>query len=355
MHEASLSKLVRIALLPAFAVGITVSAQAQTSPAKDGNASAKAAQTKPDSTAYRALRASKMIGMPVRNPEGKNVGKISDLIVNMNTGDVRYAILEFDPGIFTAEKLFAVPTTQLRMAADRDDLVYNMTRDKLERAAVDRSVWGNRKPIDSAYLGTLDKVWNVKQPASGALAHRASDLIGKDVNSRNGEDIGDIKDLVVNMATQKVHYAVLAFDPSWTAPEQLYAFPLRAFNLTRDKDEVVLDIDKARLQKMKAFTERDFANLNERRWVTDIDRYFVTVLPVVVANPAAGGKASSSETESLDTLFTRLDDDKNGVLSKAEVKDSADVDKHWKRMDKDGNGTVSRAEFMANYTIEAKR
>jgi sporulation protein YlmC with PRC-barrel domain len=354
MRKTRLSSLLRLAFIPAFAVGVAVSAQAHTTAPKDGQTSANAAQTKPDKTAYRAMRASKMIGMQVRNPEGKNLGKISDLIVNMSTGDVRYAMLEFDAGIFKAEQLFAVPTTQLRMAADRDDLVYNMTRDKLERASIDRNVWGNRKPIDNAYLSALDKVWGVVQPAQGKLAHRASDLIGKDVNSRSGEDIGDIKDLVVNMATQKVHYAVLAFDPSWTAPEQLYAFPLTSFNLTTDRDKVVLDIDKARLQKMKAFTEGDFAKLNDRTWVTDIDRYFVTVLPLAVATPKAGGTASNVRTPSLADLFTRLDDDKNGVLSKTEVKDSADVDRNWTRMDKDGNGTISRTEFMSNYTIDAK-
>jgi PRC-barrel domain len=44
----------------------------------------------------------------VRNPAGKALGEINDLIVDMNTGEVRYAILEFDPGVFTPEKLFAV-------------------------------------------------------------------------------------------------------------------------------------------------------------------------------------------------------------------------------------------------------
>lgn len=60
--------------------------------------------------------------MEVQNPQGQDLGKISDMVVNMNTGDVRYAVLEFDPGIFKGEKLFAVPTKQLRMAPDRDTI-----------------------------------------------------------------------------------------------------------------------------------------------------------------------------------------------------------------------------------------
>lgn len=352
MKKNRLSRLLRLAFIPAFAVGFVVSANAQTNAPKDSNTSANAAQIKPDNSSYRAMRVSKMIGMQVRNPEGKKLGKISDLVVNMNTGDVRYAMLEFDAGIFKDEQLFAVPTKHLRMAADRDDLIYNMTRDKLERAGIDRSAWSNREPLDTAYMGKLDKVWGVAQPSQNPSAYRASDLIGKDVNSRSGEDIGDIKDLVINMTTQKVHYAVLAFDPSWISPEKLYAFPLHSFTLRDDRDKVLLDIDKARLKNLKAFNEGDFAKLNDRNWVTDIDRYFVTVLPVKVAAPKAGSTKSKGGRKALSDLFTRLDDDKNGVLSKNEVMDSADVDRNWTRMDKDGNGSVSRKEFMNNYTID---
>jgi hypothetical protein len=35
----------------------------------------------------------------------------------MDTGQVRYAMLEFDPGIFEGERLFAVPTTKLQLGA----------------------------------------------------------------------------------------------------------------------------------------------------------------------------------------------------------------------------------------------
>jgi hypothetical protein len=47
-----------------------------------------------------------------------------------------------------------------------------------------------------------------------------------DAKSRSGQDIGEMEVLVVNMATQKVHYAVLAFDPIRSTPEKHYAFPL---------------------------------------------------------------------------------------------------------------------------------
>lgn len=344
-NVSKLSQRIRLAWLPAVALSLSATAFAQTSantatgkPASQANAT----QAAPNAT-YRPLRASKVIGMKVQNPQGQDLGKISDMVVNMNTGDVRYAILEFDPGIFQGEKLFAVPSAQLRMAADRDTISYNMSKARLEKAAVARSEW-NTAWRDPNYLSNLDKVWGIKQPSRGAAAHRVSDLIGKDVNNREGNKIGEIEELVVNMATQKVHYAVLEFDPSLAAKEQNFVFPLRAFDLTQDRDRLVLDVDKARLQTMKGFTDSRYDSLNDRIWVADIDRYFVTI-----ATPTAAGSAANKRVAD---LFTRLDNDKNGTLNKAEAKGAADLDRDWARFDKNNDGKIDRQEFTGNYTIE---
>lgn len=271
-------------VVASLAACVSVSISAQPATTASGTTGAMNTTTATPSTAYRGLRASAIIGKEVRNPQGTNIGKINDLIVDMNTGDVRYAILEFDPGVFQGERLFAVPTNQLRMAADRDELVYNMTRDKLERTAVNRADW-NRTWRDPNYLANLDKTWGVVQPSRGARAHRVSDLLNQDVKSRQGNKIGEIEELVINMANQKVHYAVLEFDPSWAAPEKFYAFPLSAFNRTGTRDDLVLDVDRSKIQAMKAFPGSRYTSLNDPAWVVDVDRYFVTMLPTVVATP----------------------------------------------------------------------
>jgi hypothetical protein len=163
-------------------------------------------------------------------------------------------------------------------------------------------------------------------------------------HNREGNKIGEIEELVVNMATQKVHYAVLEFDPSLASKEQNFAFPLRAFDLTQDRDRLVLDVDKAKLQTMKAFTDSHYANLNDRVWVADIDRYFVTI-----ATPTAAAAAANKRVAD---LFERLDKDKSGLLSKAEAKGAADLDRDWARFDKNNDGQIDRQEFVTNYTIE---
>lgn len=352
MRKSPYFRSLRLALIPAL-VGVALSANAASSPTD--KAAAGAAPTSTSSTpqssqkaADSAVRASAMIGMPVRNPEGRGLGEISDVIVDMNTGDVRYAVLEFDPGIFQGERLFAVPTKELSLAPGRNGLVYNMSRTRLENARVDRASWDQRKPLDR---DKLDRNWGIAKPTEGPRAHRASDLIGKDVKGLNGNDIGDVKDLVITLHNQKVHYAVLAFDPGWTSPEELYAFPLRAFRLTADRDELVLDIDKARLKQMKPMTVQDFARLNDPTWTASIDHYFVTVFPLVTLS---GNSADTGGTSSPGALFGRLDTDHNGTLSKSEGRADAHVERQWSQLDKNGDGQVTRNEFTSNYASSTR-
>lgn len=251
----------RAAIVSAFACGALTAAAVPTYVLAQ---TAGTASTRTAPAAYHAVRASELIGKNVEGTGKKKVGEIKDVIVNMTTGDVRYALLEFDPGFFKADKLFAVPLSALKfVGTDRKTLQYeDMSREKLEKASVDKADW--QKAVDNrAFVDRVDQNYGYKPPGGTARSFRASKLIGMDVNSRAGKDIGDIKELVIDVSAAKVHYAVLAFDPSWVSREKLYAFPLTAFRMTGDKDELILDVDKPMVERMKNFDEKRWGSLND--------------------------------------------------------------------------------------------
>ena len=62
---------------------------------------------------------------------------------------------------------------------------------------------------------------------------RLSKLIGTDVRNPRGEDLGDIKDLVIDSGSQEVRYAVIEFGGLFGMGEKLFAFPLIAFSQPR--------------------------------------------------------------------------------------------------------------------------
>lgn len=276
--------------LPAWAAG-----SAATSSATTERGAASATKRPGASQAdYRALRASTLIGMSVRNRQGQNIGQIRDMVINMNTGGVQYAVLQFDPGVFEGEKLYAVPTRELRMARDRDDIVYDIRREQLARAGVDRSQWENRQ-LSPGFFTNLDRLWGARAPTPNARAYNASDLIGQNVVDRNGENIGEMEDLVVDMANQRVHYAVMEFDPSWAQAGRNYALPLRVFELGRDRDQLVLNMEKSQLQAMSGFNDERYSRLNDPGWRTQVDRMLAAITPDRDQRQAANATESRSE------------------------------------------------------------
>jgi len=106
--------------IPALMIAITASAYAT-----DAKTNAHAMGTSMGSMSSsdamkstREMRASQLIGMDVEGSDGKHVGKIRDLVVNVTTGEVRYAMLEFDPGIFSSEMVFAIPLKELALTGE---------------------------------------------------------------------------------------------------------------------------------------------------------------------------------------------------------------------------------------------
>lgn len=57
----------------------------------------------------RVLSATSLIGSEVRNPEGEHLGSIIELMIDMETGHVAYAVLAVGGFLGLGEKLFALP------------------------------------------------------------------------------------------------------------------------------------------------------------------------------------------------------------------------------------------------------
>lgn len=336
------SFLCRLAVTPLATVAILATAPvAANAPdavqlAQAGAATAKSAKTV---LPYQGQRASRLMGMNVDNARGENIGEISDLVVDLNTGALRYAILSFDPGLLSAERLFAVPLNQLRMQPGQRHAVYDVDAQQLERASFNRSDWTERFFTDESRVRRLDQAWNFKEPTERASAFRVSDLIGKDIDDRNGREIGEIEDLVIDLSRQRVHYAVAEFDLDQVASGQYHALPLSSLQFVRDRDRdnMGLAMDTARLQAVPSFSRAQWANLNERKWVGDVDRRFGQMSGT--AGGAAVGTADATDR------FSRLDSNRDGWIGREEMRTDTAVAEMWSTLDRDRDGRISREEF----------
>lgn len=80
------------------------------------------------------LSASIVIGDNVVNRAGENLGKIEELMLDLEKGRVAYAILSFGGFQGMGEKLFAVPFEALKLDDSREHFTLDVDKDKMRNA-----------------------------------------------------------------------------------------------------------------------------------------------------------------------------------------------------------------------------
>jgi len=108
--------------------------------------------------------------------------------------------------------------------------------------------------------------------------YRGSKLIGADVENAQGENLGDIKDVVLN-SRGHIEYAVLAFGGFMGMGEKYFAIPWAALKPTAgqkpaDRDHYVLNMDKERLKNAPGFDKNNWPNMADRSWAEQIYAFY---------------------------------------------------------------------------------
>lgn len=102
----------------------------------------------------------------------------------------------------------------------------------------------------------------------------AKTLIGNDVHSHKGDDIGDIKDIMLDVRSGMVRYAVLAFGGFLGMGEKLFAVPWVALTLDTTNKRFVLNVEKERLANAPGFDKDKWPDMADPRWAKEIHSYY---------------------------------------------------------------------------------
>ncbi|HZD42696.1 MAG TPA: PRC-barrel domain-containing protein [Methanomicrobiales archaeon] len=83
-----------------------------------------------------------IVGTIVRDPDDLDLGSIKELIIDISTGRITYAILSHGGILGVGEKLFAIPWDALGVRADERVFTLNIRLDELNRSSgIDRDEW----------------------------------------------------------------------------------------------------------------------------------------------------------------------------------------------------------------------
>ncbi|ARU26473.1 PRC-barrel domain-containing protein [Cellvibrio sp. PSBB006] len=104
----------------------------------------------------------------------------------------------------------------------------------------------------------------------------ADTLIGNDVYNHKDEDLGDIKEIMLDMSSGQVAYAVLSFGSFLGMGEKLFAVPWSALTLDTINKRFILNVEKDRLKSAPGFDKDDWPDMADRSWTQDIHAYYGT-------------------------------------------------------------------------------
>jgi len=94
-------------------------------------------------------RASKIIGTTVKNSKGDKLGKIKELVLNPESGQVVYAVVSFGGLMGVGDKLFALPWKALHWTRDKEYYVFDVDKSTLKKApGFDKKHWPDSSKWD---------------------------------------------------------------------------------------------------------------------------------------------------------------------------------------------------------------
>lgn len=129
----------------------------------------------------------------------------------------------------------------------------------------------NYATTDSPLAQTADIV-----DGPGPAFMSATSLIGDDVYNLQDENLGDVKELMLDMLTGKVAYAVLSFGGFLGMGEKLFAVPWAALKLDTENKRFTLDVNKERLEGAPGFDANNWPDMANPEWANGIHSYYGT-------------------------------------------------------------------------------
>jgi sporulation protein YlmC with PRC-barrel domain len=103
-----------------------------------------------------------------------------------------------------------------------------------------------------------------RMPGGKAPLFKASKLIGYSVKNKQGEEVGEIEEVVINSQDGRIAYAVLSFGGFLGMGDKLFAIPWKSLTPIPEQQSFSLDIDKEKLAETPGFDDTNWPDTAPR-------------------------------------------------------------------------------------------
>jgi hypothetical protein len=102
----------------------------------------------------------------------------------------------------------------------------------------------------------------------------ASSLSKDYVRNRKNEELGSIKDIMIDVPSGTIAYAVLSVGGFLGMGDRLFAIPWQALMLDEDEQCFVMDVDKDRLDRAPGFDKSNWPDMANPTWRDRVSTYW---------------------------------------------------------------------------------
>jgi sporulation protein YlmC with PRC-barrel domain len=234
----------------------------------------------PAQTLIHGERAINIYGKQVLTSDNQKAGNLNNLILDLESGRILYATVAASKGrVGVPAQIFT------RTPSAGDNYVHaSVTKQKIDDAP--QFTGDIDKPEDIGKADFVSRVyqhfgqqpwWQGSQPVNvGSFnnVHKASELVGKDVQDVNNKKIAKVSNVIVDLLAGRVLYVVLAPDSSLNLGNNLYALPPQAVTLSRDHKNLVTGVDQTKLASAPHFDRNTSPNLSDQNLASQIYQYY---------------------------------------------------------------------------------
>lgn len=102
----------------------------------------------------------------------------------------------------------------------------------------------------------------------------ASTLSGDKVVNSYGEDLGQIEDFMLDLENGRIRYAVLSFGGFLGVGDKLFAIPPEKLRVDTENEQVILEMERARLENAPGFDKDHWPDTREPDWQLEVYEFY---------------------------------------------------------------------------------
>ncbi|MBI5383151.1 MAG: PRC-barrel domain-containing protein [Verrucomicrobia bacterium] len=242
---------------------------------------------------FGADKSTDLLGKTVRGSDNAKFGEFGDCLIDLPQGRIVAGLVKSGGLLGIGETVRAIPPTAFQYNETERTLTLNADKRTFHQTPafkasqmddVAQFVASYRQFGQEPYWsqgGTRQAVREAEPSAAPAVAsaapsnvRKATQIIGFTVRDSAQQELGEIRDLVLDLKSGHILYAVLAQGGILGVGDKLYPIPPQALSFADTGKALVLNMSRDQLERAPQFTKENWPGLSDPKWASDVYTYY---------------------------------------------------------------------------------